>query len=380
MSDDDDQKKKDGDNLVTVTGSAIAPPEVMSERQVEARNLRNRVIDLRDRMTDDYFEIGKLLYRIAKENYYRLYQDGDGNYYEKFSDYVEREVDFQFRKAKYLMSIWWWFDQELHDPDVFRKVKEIGWTKAAMLVGVVDTKNVDVWVQKAKELRVKELNEEVKIAMERAGKNRRPNIGDPDDITSSLSSGKESSQASGSEVGAQNASPTSNPQSDKKADFEKAGKAAEPITHNLDGSPRTAAVSVPAPMTGAPESMRTGVDPLADGEKRLHRTRWTVIMDGEEKEIVETAIDVASRIAGVENDGKGYLLSLVATTFLATYNGISYDNERQLFGGIRQEVLSCVEKAFGIDLISLDKKTGEVVYGSGTVDKLASEVEEDASE
>ena len=94
MSDEGDEEKKKGSNLTVMTGSAIAPPRAPSAKVIEAEKLRNRVHELRDRMTEDYFEIGRLLYYIQQRGIYRLWEGPDDRPYETFSDYVEHEVAF----------------------------------------------------------------------------------------------------------------------------------------------------------------------------------------------------------------------------------------------------------------------------------------------
>jgi hypothetical protein len=366
---DDDEKKDDSSNLTVMTGSAIAPPRPPNAKMMQADRVRERIIELRDRMTDDYFEMGRLLFYAQKQGIYRLWNGPDGNPYETFSDYVEHEVSFKYRKAKYLMSIWWWFGEQLQE-EVFDKIRDIGWTKAAALVGVVDEKNADAWVAKASEMKVKELESEVRHALEKAGR-KRPTI----DVTTS--SGKGHVKAPEIPAGKEK-SPT--PPASSKIDEIAEGAdtnaiSSDSIRKNLDGSPVTAGFSHPAPMSGAPESVRQGVDPLTDGEVRLHRSLWRCMMDGEQQANVEKAIDMASKVAGVESDGKGYLLDLIATHFLAMFNLTSPYNEEGKKEAFRHEVLKAVENSFRIDIVALERGTMNVVHGAEVLEKAEKEGE-----
>lgn len=316
---------EDTDNLATVTAATAA--EVVDT--LEADRIRVRVIQLRDEMSQGYFEMGALLHRISVKGLYTQWRKPDGKTYEHFREYVEHEVDFAFRKAKHLMSIWWWFAEELGDPAVAEKVKAIGWTKAAALVGVVDGKNVDKWVEKAKNLGVKELGEETRMALEKADRSRRP---------------------------------------------ARSGVVVKPQPETtLTGEPSTkgAAMSTPAPLSGSANQSRQGVDPLSDGEIRDHRSRWTIYLDGEQRKNVETAIDAASEVAEVEADGKGFLLDLIATNFLATHAGASGNNIGEHKVNLRNEILRAVERSLGVDLVAFDQGTSDAIFGLATLDRVA---------
>lgn len=359
------EEKKKGDKLTVMTGSAIAPPRPPSAKVVEATRVRERIAELRDRMTDDYFEIGRLLYHAQREGIYRLWEGPDGKAYETFSEYVEHEVAFKYRKAKYLMSIWWWFGEKLNDPEVFAQVKQVGWTKAAALVGVVDGKNVDMWMQKASDLGVKELESEARVALEKAGR-QRPKI----EVQTKVGKG----HIEGPNLFSPAAQVVDTP--GKLESITEPSAVDTVIKRGLSGDPMTSAMSHPAPMSGSPEHVRQGVDPLSDGEVRLHRTIWRVMMDGEQQANVEKAIDMASKVAGVEADGKGFLLDLIATHFLSLYNMTAPPHGRSLSDTFRGDVLKAVERSFGIDIVALERGTFKPVFGG----EILARAEEDEDE
>jgi hypothetical protein len=313
---------------VVVRGGRSMTPS----KHAESEKIRARVLRLRDEMAEGYFEMGRLLYRVSKEQLYRQWNAPNGEPYEKFRDYVEHEVDFAFRKAKHLMAIWWWFAEELGDPTVSERIREIGWTKASMLVGIVDGKNVDKWIEKARTLGVKQLGDECKMALEAADKSRRPSRG-----------------------GGVEPKP-------------------KPAT-TLTGEPSTtgAPLPMPTPASGAPERTRMGVDPLNDDEARDHRSRWTIIMDGEQRNNVEFAIDRASEIAEVEADGKGFLLDFMATAFLAMHGGTVGSSRKEHQANFRNELLRSAEKILGLDLVAFDRKTMRPLFGEQTIDRILEE-------
>jgi hypothetical protein len=334
-------EKKDGvfDNLVQVTGgSEVIAARDATQAQLAADKLRLRVLKLRDQMGEAYFEMGRLLHRINKEGIYTHWQGPDGRPYQHFRDYVEHEVDFQFRKAKHLMSIWWWFAEELGDKVVMEKIKEIGWTKAAMLVGVVDGKNVDIWVGKARQLGVKELGDETRIAMEAAARGKRP----------------------------------ARPTTETSQKGNSSGDGASSGGDGADGGAKASGGGLPAPLPADPATeSRQGVDPLSDDEARDHRSRWTVLLSGEQRINVERAIDRASELAEVEADGKGFLVDLVATGFLTMHAGTVGNNDREHKINFRNELLRSVERALGVDIVAVDRTNNTPLFGMKTIDRMA---------
>lgn len=328
MTDKDDDEVTD---LVAVSGDDIVEPQVVTPRQEIADKLRRRVVELRTQLTEGYFEMGAILYRIQKESLYTLYIGPGGKPYDRFEYYVEHEVDFAFRKAKYLMSIWWWFAHEVGDPEVFAKVKEVGWQKAAYLAQIVDSKNVDQWVEKAKKLSIRDLNAETREAMKGAGFDSRQAL-----------------RARGKDVTLKN----------------------QP-EETLTGEPSTqgAPLPSPTPMSAAPEQQRMGIDPLSEGEEREIRTVWSVMLSRSQRENIESSIEMAADIAETATDGKGYLLDFVATAF-AAINATVVAKPSDRKGAFRGELLRAVEQALHVDLVAFDNGSMRVVYGDDVIDRL----------
>jgi len=325
MNDGEDEKF---DALAVVSGgAAVVDISRSASRHMDFDKIRSRVLVLRDEMGDAYFELGRLLYRINRDGLYVNWEGPDGSPYKSFYDYVEFEVDFAFRKAKYLMSIWWWFAEELGDQLVMEKIKQVGWTKAAMLVGVVDSQNADVWISKAKNTRVKELRDQTRFAMEVAARGRRP---------------------------------------------ERGSDAAEPAMLPLP-MPENPTFVPPAdqfPVAAAPVE-RKGIDPLSDEAEWRHRSKWIVKLTGEQRSNVEMAIDVAHHVAESQPDGKGYLLDLIATSFLAFRGGTVGNSKPEDKVNFRNSVLRAVGQTFDVDIIAIERGTGRPLFGKNVIDRLA---------
>lgn len=341
----------DTSDLVSVTGESIEDAKAEVVNQKDADQVRVRVIQLRDQMSDGYFEMGRLLHRVSRQGLYTQWRSPNGKRYETFREYIEHEVEFAFRKAKHLMSIWWWFAEELKDPSLPEKVKVIGWTKAAMLVGVANKNNADAWIQKAKDLSATQLGDETRRALEHTGTSRRParptsrNEDSESDAGVSTSLGTQAAEDIGESIGA-------------------------PITTNVSSDEQEDARELEQPSLGA--------DPLTAEENEKVRTKWVVKLNGLQRQNVETAIDEASRIAEVEGDGKGYLLDLIATSFLAqTAASGRMSSERK--ANMRNDMILSLQRALGIDIVAFEAGSANCIFGEKTLSRIAEMAEAEGS-
>jgi hypothetical protein len=130
-----------------------------SETQANVVLIRQEVKEKLTQYENSCLELGRLLNDI---NNLALYKPWG---FVSFEDYVKTELGFEYRRAAYHMSIWNNFGVRLGVTE--DKIKQIGWTKAGMLTGlvsdgIIDKTNVDEWIDKAKNTTVRKLNDEVK--------------------------------------------------------------------------------------------------------------------------------------------------------------------------------------------------------------------------
>jgi hypothetical protein len=332
--------KKGNLDLVAVSGSSIAPPQVSNERKAAADQIRLRVTELRDKVAESYFEIGRHLHTIQKEALYKLWG------YETFSAYVDEEVTFKWRKAMYLMKIYRYFALELNNDSVFDKVKPLGISKAAALTDVVTEKNADKWVEKAEKLSVAALEDEVRRAKE-AKKLRAQQRKDAEDQRRDTEAAER--------------------EEDRKS---RQGNAV------YDGQPST---------TGDPIGDGAGVfggdsiDPVSGAEDKEIRSNMTVRLTKDQKSNIEAACRTASYFIDDQktntekeknHDAKGYLLDFVATGFLAFHGSTVRENIRKHSANLRNDTLAAFERAFGLRIIAVSAESADVMYGIKHVDAL----------
>lgn len=103
----------------------------------EHADLRKRVTELRQRVEESYWELSQALSQIYHGSYYVAWG------FASWREYVEADLEFALRKAQYLVSIQDWFGKMR--PDIQAWAKELGWTKAKELVGIVTEDNAAEW-------------------------------------------------------------------------------------------------------------------------------------------------------------------------------------------------------------------------------------------
>lgn len=122
----------------------------------EYTDLRREVIEAKNQSEAAYWRLATALFNVWNENAYNEWG------YESFNDYVDNELDMQRRKAQYLVAIAGWFGEQSESVQAW--VKQIGWTKARELIGVVDESNADEWRDIAESSSLRELTAAVKEA------------------------------------------------------------------------------------------------------------------------------------------------------------------------------------------------------------------------
>lgn len=111
------------------------PPE-----DVEHVEVRQRVLDLRRKTEESYWELSIGLHEVYEGSHYIAWG------YTSWKEYVSQELEFQPRKAQYLVQIQEWFGKM--KPAVQGWIRSLGWTKAKELVGKVNNENYTDWKRK----------------------------------------------------------------------------------------------------------------------------------------------------------------------------------------------------------------------------------------
>lgn len=102
-------------------------------------------------------ELSRLLWQVhANKDYATLG-------YDEFEDYVEQRLGFKKRKGLYYVSIWQKFRVELGLEQ--KKLGRIGWWKASIIRPIVSLDNHEEWLNKARTMKSRELQDAVRKAL-----------------------------------------------------------------------------------------------------------------------------------------------------------------------------------------------------------------------
>jgi hypothetical protein len=304
---------------------SILTPE--QERAVEAHR---RILVAQARYNESYIEMAEWMYRMSSEKLYRCIGPG----YSTIADYVEKELDMSPRKAEHLASFWWWYAVEQKaDPTLMAFAREAGWTKARMLVRVVDVTNVGEWSDVAKRMSSRELEALARLSLRERAK-----------------------------------APAVVPEIQVKTDYEAPDPSSVPeYIRELPDCPRP-------DVKAAQESRETkhrpaGAPPPSPAQIREHaadrvQADWKRVsfdLTQEHREAIDSALDHAMKRGSTES--KNQALYYMAVHFL------SFADDRTMMDA---ELLRRVETVTGLSLIAIDSRREDaVVYGSDVVARLA---------
>jgi hypothetical protein len=141
-----DEDEDTGDDRLAIVPSNPTPLD-----GCEHEVIRRGVLELRDRLSREYWDLSEMLHSIYTNSYYIAWGFGS------WRDYVVSELDFQTRKAHYLVSV---YDQArtLSD-DGIELLKRIGWSKAKEIVHLLTPENIHEWKQRLEGLSLREVIE-----------------------------------------------------------------------------------------------------------------------------------------------------------------------------------------------------------------------------
>jgi hypothetical protein len=139
-------------------------PEVVEDSEEEEANARvSRIRHVRDKIKDANFQLSREIYHFQKKDLYvHVKNPATGEFYSSFKEFADNELPYSYRKAKYLSDNWEYYVNGIGDGDesFYRKVlEELSITKANMLNGWVSSDGIHEWIEEAKGLSVRELED-----------------------------------------------------------------------------------------------------------------------------------------------------------------------------------------------------------------------------
>jgi hypothetical protein len=132
--------------LACVAEPPVAPDR-MSDRAPD--QVRRDVKRLRANVESNYWKLSEALWHVYDKV---LYQNWG---FASWREYVEAEVDFELRKAQYLVQIWAW-RRTLPAP-LQERIDRLGASKARDLAPVVTAENAEGWLERVEGLSTREV-------------------------------------------------------------------------------------------------------------------------------------------------------------------------------------------------------------------------------
>lgn len=305
--------------------------------------VRKRARQLAQDLDTGYMELAQILYDVWDTPI-----DGDPNKgpiykqwgFDSFAQWADEDLNIQKRKAERLRGIWYTLEVEMAglDVDLKKRIVSLGVSKVRELARILDLDNAEGWVAIAEKssypvlrasiAKAKEKQEAEKLAAKVAAKQAAEAAAEAEAEDDGDEAGEDPDlEAVGGSAHVPDAAP----------DFDD--------TEVRKGGPQP---GTPVPALDEPEEMsfeHFGLFP----EQHLN---------------VKLALRKASELSG--SDKKSHNLDLICTDFLAN-NDIVPSNVVEN----RMRFMRRMEQVFGVKVIALDTANDEVVYGAGTLSKLA---------
>jgi len=143
--------EKDKGNLEVVQTKMELVDEHMEPETEQEKELRKKIVGLKDSIDEAYWEISEVLHAIKTNATYRKWE------YNTFKEYCEKELKFTARKAEYLVSIWDYYSVKINDKSCIQKLKGLGWAKTKELINLITKDNMNEVLDKVFKMSLKEV-------------------------------------------------------------------------------------------------------------------------------------------------------------------------------------------------------------------------------
>lgn len=154
QSEDEEVEVEESEESTELAEVEVEQPEPEQvDTEVVGGEYRERVLTLKNRISHCYWELAETLKVIYDKALYQQWGHTSWN------GYVEDELDFNIRKAQYLVRI---VDKSSQLPEEAQSfLQEAGWTKAKELVNVVTPENWETWKARTEGRSVREIQNEI---------------------------------------------------------------------------------------------------------------------------------------------------------------------------------------------------------------------------
>lgn len=135
--------------------AAVSSGAVTKAKTKRQEIVRDQILKFKDQIDESYLDISKLL----TEAYHSNFTEEWG--FANFEEYCNKELDWKYRKARYLIDI---YDKVKSLQLDEKRVRQLGWSKMKDLAAVLTAKNAKTWLDKAEKMTSREVTEAVKVS------------------------------------------------------------------------------------------------------------------------------------------------------------------------------------------------------------------------
>lgn len=309
--------------------------------------IRKRAKQLAEDLDTGYMELAQILYEV-----WDTPMDGDPNKgpiykqwgFDSFVQWAHEDLNLQPRKAQRLRAIWYTLEVELAglDPDLKKRIVKLGISKARELVRVLELSNAQGWIEVAE-------------------KSSYPVL------CASIAKAKQASDIAKAQAAVQAKQAAEEAAESEDEDDDDTEVEEDPKFETAGGR---AQVDAASPDFGVPDPPKDGPQapaPVAPPDEPEQMEFLHFGLFPEQYLNVQLALRKAGEMTG--SDKKSHNLDMICTDFLAN-NDIVPKNVAEN----RMRFMRRMEQVFGVKIIALDIANDEVVFGAGTLSKLAKNV------
>lgn len=325
-------------HLVPVTGSPVPVDEIFKVDEEQALRVHQRLCALEMSIRSAHFEVAELLWQVNRDRLYRKIGRG----YDTLAEYVSDEFGMSERRGRYFVEIWEYYGVRWREcPEMLAGVRQLGWSVAKELVGVVTPANYREWYEKAEAVGVVTIR-----AAKRAALKERVDRGDLASLPGRVLD-----------------EPVGGPQEMVSADGCNPAVADAPVAKASTvrrRKPKMAEVSdiLPTPLEVPKESAV-----VAEMKKSEEWTTKVLRFHKDSLVTVDKAIEVAKDQSGGRIKDSAFALDMICLSYLASVAADDVDLQRE-------DLLRAVERLTGLTVIAVDEREGAIVYGAESADRL----------
>ena len=331
-------------HLVPVTGAPVPVGDVFVVDEEQALRVHQRLCDLELSIRGAHFEVAELLWQVNRDKLYRKVGRG----YETLAEYVSDEFGMSERRGRYFVEIWEYYGVRWREcPEMLAGVRQLGWSVAKELIGVVTPANYREWYAKAEVVGVVTIR-----AAKRAALKERVDRG-------------ELGALPGRVLDVAGAAPDAAPQEMVSADSCNPAVADAKVVKSPEVRRRKPKMAEVSDILMTPLEVPVESAVVAEMKRSEDWTTKVLRFHKDSLVTVDKAIEIAKEQSNGRIKDSAFALDMICLSYLA---GVAADDVEMQ----REDLLRSVERLTGLTVVAVDAREGAIVYGADSAERLAS--------